>query len=58
MIWHTANYYGDEQSRVDTQTIERISKEMVNLIMKQITPSPGGESNTTPPQKDVCPVKM
>lgn len=53
-----ANYYGDEQSRVDSQTVERISKEMVNLIMKQIAPSSGGESGSSPTKTNVCPVSM
>ena len=39
MDWRTINLFGDDSSRVDSQTIERISKEMVNLIMKQIMPS-------------------
>ena len=53
-----ANYYGDEQSRVDPKTVERISKEMVNLIMKQIAPSSGGESSSSPTKTNVCPVSM
>ena len=56
MDWRTVNYYGDDSSRVDPQTIERISQEMVNLIMKQITPSTGAEthpSQSTPTQSTV-----
>lgn len=49
------NYYGEEQSRVDTQTVERISKEMVNLIMKQITPPSDGESHSSSVKPSVCP---
>ena len=53
MDWRTVNLFGDDSSRVDSQTIERISKEMVNLIMKQIAPSDDVEthqpqSTTTP----------
>lgn len=48
MDWRTVNFYGDDSSRVDPQTIERISKEMVNLIMKQITPSEDGEAHQPP----------
>lgn len=52
------NYYGEEQSRVDTQTVERISKEMVSLIMKQITPPSDDECNSPSAKSSVCPVSM
>jgi hypothetical protein len=45
MDWRTVNLFGDDSSRVDSQTIERISKEMVNLIMKQIAPSDDVETH-------------
>lgn len=45
MDWRTVNLFGDDSSRVDSQTIERISKEMVNLIMKQIAPSDSVEAH-------------
>ena len=58
MDLYMMNYYGEEQSRVDTQTVERISKEMVSLIMKQITPPSDSESHSPSAKSSACPVSM
>lgn len=52
------NYYAEAPTRVDSSTIEQVSKEMVKLIMSQITSSSKDNDSPTQSTQKTATVQM